>query len=242
MNDYQYEYDWDSKYCYPNSFTLINKLGIQNAQALNEAEREITAMRVSQIKENPCKGDFDLKHLQAIHRFLFHDIYLWAGQLRTVNISKGNQFCNCMYIESGSKPVFDKLKQEDRYLIGTPHNVIGEKLAYYLGEINVIHPFREGNGRTQRVFIESLARIAGYQVNFTNVSAHDMIEASADAFNCDYRRMTDIFQRITLPISSREQEEYIRFVMPKATLFLKIHEELSEHEQEPEGQEITLEQ
>lgn len=119
--------------------------------------------------------------------------------------------------------------------------MIGEKLAYYLGEINVIHPFREGNGRTQRVFIESLARIAGYQVNFTNVSAHDMIEASADAFNCDYRKMTDIFQRITSPISSREQEEYIRFVMPKGASFLKIHEELSEHEQEPEEQEITLE-
>ncbi|MDF1493952.1 Fic/DOC family protein [Caproiciproducens sp. CPB-2] len=230
MNDYQYEYDWDSKYCYPNSFTLINKLGIQDAKALNEAEREITAMRVSQIKENPCKGDFDLKHLQAIHRFLFHDVYSWAGQLRTVNISKGNQFCNCMYIESGSKLVFDKLKQEDRYLIGTPTDVIGEKLAYYLGEINVIHPFREGNGRTQRVFIESLARIAGYQVDFTNVSGREMIEASADAFNCDYRKMTDLFQRITSPISSIEQEEYIRLVMPKGASFLKIYHESSEYQ------------
>ena len=58
--EYQYEYDWDSKYCYPNSFILINKLGIQDSKALNEAEREITAMRVSQIKENPCRDNFDL--------------------------------------------------------------------------------------------------------------------------------------------------------------------------------------
>ena len=238
--EYQYEYDLDSKYCYPNSFTLINKLGIQDSKALNEAEREITAMRVSQVKESPCKGFFDLKHLRAIHRFLFRDVYSWAGQLRTVNIAKGNQFCNCMYIEAGSKPVFDKLKQ-DEYLIGTPSNVISEKLAYYLGEINVIHPFREGNGRTQRVFIESLARIAGYQVDFTNVSGREMIEASADAFNCDYRKMTDIFQRITSPISSMEQEEYIRLVMPKGGSFLMIYQELSENQQESEDQEITLE-
>ncbi|TQI68578.1 Fic family protein [Clostridium sp. KNHs216] len=242
MNDfYQYEYEWDNKYCYPNSFTLKNKLNITDQVILNEAERKFTALRLLDIRKEPVEGDFDLKHLQAIHRFLFHDVYSWAGQLRTVNISKGNQFCSCMYIESGSKPVFDKLKQEDRYLIGTAPNVIGEKLAYYLGEINVIHPFREGNGRTQRVFIESLARIAGYQVNFTNVSAHDMIEASADAFNCDYRKMTDIFRRITSPISSIEQEEYIRHVMPKGASSLNIYEELSEHEQEPEEQEITLE-
>ena len=58
--EHQYEYDWDSKYCYPNSFILINKLGIQDSKALNEAEREITAMRVSQIKENPCRDNFDL--------------------------------------------------------------------------------------------------------------------------------------------------------------------------------------
>lgn len=139
-NEYQYDYEWDSNYCYPNSFILINKLGIKNGKALNEAEREITTIRISQITENPIKGNFDLKHLQAIHRFIFRDIYSWAGQLRTVNIAKGNQFCNCIYIESGSKPTFDKLKKEN-YLIGTSQDDICEKLAYYLGEINVIHPF-----------------------------------------------------------------------------------------------------
>lgn len=241
MNDsYQYDYEWDSKYCYPNSFTLINKLNITNQAILNEAERKITAIRIFDAGKKPIKGFFDLKHLQAIHRLLFRDVYSWAGQLRTVNIAKGNQFCNCIYIEAGSKPIFDKLKQ-DRYLIGTPSNVIGEKLAYYLGEINVIHPFREGNGRVQRVFIESFARVAGYQVDFTNVSGREMIEASADAFNCDYRKMTDIFQRITSPISSMEQEEYIRLVMPKGGSFLKIYQELSENQQESEDQEITLE-
>ena len=176
-NEYQYDYEWDSKYCYPNSFILINKLGIKEKGQLNEAERKISALRIYDLKKLPVKGSFDLKHLQVIHRFIFRDIYPWAGQLRTVNIAKGNQFCNCMYIESGSQPTFDKLRNED-YLIGTAQDDICEKLAYYIGEINVIHPFREGNGRTQRVFIESLAQVAGYQVDFSNVSSREMIEAS----------------------------------------------------------------
>lgn len=242
MNDsYQYDYDWDSKYCYPNSFTLINKLNITNQAILNEAERKITAIRIFDAGKKPIKGFFDLKHLQAIHRFLFRDIYPWAGHLRTVNIAKGNQFCNCMYIEAGSKPIFDKLKQ-DEYLIGTPSNVISEKLAYYLGEINVIHPFREGNGRTQRVFIESLARIAGYQVDFTNVSGREMIEASAAAFDCDYRKMTDIFQRIASPISSMEQEEYISKVAPPGSILPDLyHDFLAEEPDLQEEQSMGLE-
>ena len=239
--EYQYEYDWDSKYCYPNSFILINKLGIQDSKALNEAEREITAMRVSQIKENPCKGNFDLKHLQAIHKFIFRDVYEWAGKIRTVNIAKGNQFCNCMYIESGSQPIFEKLKEE-KYLLGTPPEAICDKLAYYLGEINVIHPFREGNGRAQRVFIESLAHVAGYNVDFTSISSTDMIEASADAFQCEYGKMNDIFQRITTTISPEEQEKYILEVALPESILPDLYHKLSVEEPElREEQSIELE-
>lgn len=240
MNEYQYEYDWDSKYCYPNTFILINKLGIKDNKALNKAEREITAMRVSQIKENARKGCFDLKHLQEIHKFIFRDIYTWAGQLRTVNIAKGNQFCNCMYIESGSKPIFDKLREEN-YLIGTQPVDICEKLAYYLGEINVIHPFREGNGRAQRVFLESLAQVAGYHVDFTSVSGPEMIEASALAFDCDYRKMENIFESITTTISAEEQEKYIAKVTPSGSDFIDLFHFQTASEPEQEEPEISLE-
>ncbi len=236
-SDYQYDYEWDSKYCYPNSFTLINKLEIEDSKALNEAEREITTLRISQIREQPRKGDFDLNHLQKTHRYIFRDIYSWAGQLRTVNIAKGNQFCNCMYIESGSKPVFDQLKEEN-YLVGTPPDNICDKLAYYLGEINVVHPFREGNGRAQRAFIESLAQVAGYHVDFTNVSGPEMIEASAYAFDCNYSKMTDIFRGITTPISAVEQQDYIRRVAPRGSklinLFYNLIDEGIEPQEEPE--------
>ena len=241
--DYEYDYDWDSSYCYPNSSILINKLGIKDKQMLNVAEREITTMRVSQIMEQPCKGSFDLKHLQAIHKFLFRDVYPWAGKLRTVNIAKGNQFCNCIYIESGSKPTFDKLRKEDRFLIGSDPEQIPEKLAYYLGEINVIHPFREGNGRAQRVFIQYLAQVAGYHVDFSDVSATEMIEASVQAFNCDYRKMASMFQRITTPISPQDQAQFIRFLSVKSSPVQEAFEALedtSDELQEDEGPHLTL--
>jgi len=91
--EYNYEYEWDSRYCYPNCNVLINKLGITNADELRVAEREITALQLAVAQIEPIPGRFDLTHLQAIHRYLFSDIFEWAGEVRWVNISKGNFFC-----------------------------------------------------------------------------------------------------------------------------------------------------
>ena len=224
-SEYQYDYEWDSKYCYPHSFVLINKLGIENKDRLSEAERRITSIRIFEISQTPIRGDFDLNHLQKIHKFIFHDVYPWAGKLRTVNIAKGNQFCNCMYIEQGFVSIYEKLKNDCFLLTASPDTICG-KLAYYLGEINAIHPFREGNGRTQRVYIQFIAQVAGYSVNFADITAAEMIEASAQAFNCDYRKMTKLFQRITKPISLREQKQFIHSIAaengPVLALYKKI--------------------
>ena len=84
--------------------------------------------------------------MQDIHRHIFRDIYDWAGELRTVNISKENPFCNYIYVEVEAERIFSELRKEN-YLIGVPKLNICDKLAYYLGEINALHPFREGNGR-----------------------------------------------------------------------------------------------
>lgn len=142
--NHDYSYEWDIKYCYPNSFTLRNKFNITNSEELTIAEMEYTSLTIAEIKENPIKGDFNLKHLQDIHKHIFRDVYDWAGELRTVNISKGNPFCNCMYIEAEAERIFSELKKEN-YLIGISKLNICDKLAYYLGEINVLHPFREKN-------------------------------------------------------------------------------------------------
>ncbi|MBQ7801517.1 MAG: Fic family protein [Oscillospiraceae bacterium] len=208
LRDYSYDYEWDVEYCYPDSNVLINKLNIREAEALAVAEREITSIRLAVAKLNPIKGSFELKHLQKIHKTVFGDIYDWAGKLRHVNIAKGNQFCLAMNLETYAENLFRKLENE-HYLIGYEGSV-PHRLAYYMSEINVLHPFREGNGRTQRLFIEYLALVAGYRLDFSLVSAQEMIVASADSFACDYSSIDEMFDRIAAPISKEEQKEAIK--------------------------------
>ena len=89
---YYYEYEQDSYYCYPGTYVLKNKLNITDADELKSAEREITSLRTAQLMIEPMDGTLDFGYLKQIHKFLFGDIYEWAGKVRTVNISKGNQF------------------------------------------------------------------------------------------------------------------------------------------------------
>lgn len=143
---------------------------------------------------NRIKGKFDFPHLKKIHYFLFCDIYDWAGEIRTVNISKGNQFCRCDYIEEQMNNLLAKLKSEN-YLKNLDKENAAKRLAYYLSEINVIHPFREGNGRTQRLFIEHLSHSIGYQLNFMQITKEEMLEASVRSFALDYTLMEQIIYK-----------------------------------------------
>lgn len=197
MKKYSYDYEWDIEYCLPNSKVLINKLNIKDADALQDAEREITSVKLAYAKLHPIEGNFDLKHLQKIHKFLFEDIYSWAGELRSVNIAKGNQFCPALTLKAYATRIFTELQNENLLLncANVPH-----RLAYYLSEINVLHPFREGNGRTQRLFIEYLAAHAGFRVDFSDVTPEEMIIASAQSFACDYTMINEMFERITKPL------------------------------------------
>jgi len=113
QRNYKYQFKWDSKYCYPNSQVLINKLNIRDAILLAEREREITSIALQELLEFPIQGNFDVTHLQAINKAIFQDIYPWAGEFRTVNISKGSSFCSWQFIEHNAKTLFSELKQED---------------------------------------------------------------------------------------------------------------------------------
>ncbi len=186
---YYYEYEWDSEYCYPHSHVLKNKLNITTQSELDEAERAITSLKMAQASLVKIRGKFGIAHLKRMHKFLFEDIYPWAGQFRTVNISKGNQFCRADYIEPQLIALFDKLKREDHLKNCASIQEASKRLSYYLGEINVIHPFREGNGRTQRLFIETLADNAGYILDFSQISEDEMLEASALSYEKDYSLM-----------------------------------------------------
>jgi len=191
---YYYEYEQDSYYCYPGTYVLKNKLNITDADELKSAEREITSLRTAQLMIEPMDGTLDFGYLKQIHRFLFGDIYEWAGSVRSVNISKGNQFCRCELIEEQMSQIMGKLADEN-YLYGLDKEKLAERLAYYIGEINAIHPFREGNGRSQRMFIEVLALRNRYHLDFALISNEEMLEASMQTFNLKYELMTALLLR-----------------------------------------------
>lgn len=179
------------QYCYPNSRVLKNKLGIKNNNKLHDRERDLSSLRALELFEHPAAGCFDFEHLKTIHAYLFQDIYDWAGKVRTVDIAKGNLFCKCFAIESEAERIFNELKSE-KYLKDLAVNEFAKRLAYYLAEINVLHPFREGNGRTQREFIRQLAYENNYFLSYAGITPDEMIEASKAAFNLNYAPLEEL--------------------------------------------------
>ena len=189
-----YEYERDDYYCYPDNLVLKNKLNIDNEVELNRAEREITSLRMAKLDNEPLTGELNFDYVKRIHRYLFDGIYEWAGEIRKTDISKGNIFCQHELIDINAEVLFSELKSE-KYLIGLGKESIIKRLAYYLGDLNTIHPFREGNGRAQRMFIRELASRAGYLVNFDGISQEEMIKASDAAFHHEYGLMEDIIAK-----------------------------------------------
>jgi cell filamentation protein len=178
----------DDPYTNPVTGVLFNKLGLGTPAELEAAEREITHAALILLGESPVHPGYDLPHLCAIHRRIFGDIYDWAGQIRTVAIAKGSLFCLPQHIETSAAEIFRALRSEN-CLYDLDREAFVARLAYYLGEVNAIHPFREGNGRAQRAFFEQLAREAGYILAWQHLDAARNIEASAAIMRGDAEAM-----------------------------------------------------
>ena len=184
----------NSIYCYPGSDVLINKLNIKDNQLLSEAERKIVLTKSYELRKNSKIGNFDLDHFLKIHEFLFEDIYPFAGKFRNENIAKGYfSFAEWQYIEPEIKRLFDKLKAEN-YLQGRSREELVKGLAYYLSELNVLHPFREGNGRTIREFIRELAFFNGYILDLQNTTSEELLKASVDSI-ADTKELEETLNR-----------------------------------------------
>ena len=186
----------DDTYCYPGSNVLRNKMGITNSTRLATIEGTISVLKMAELDEFPLQATFDTHHLKEIHRHIFEDIYDWAGEFRTVEISKGIPFCFCANIQTQLDRLFDSLREE-RYLRGIDdRSLYVSRLAYYLGELNAIHPFREGNGRTQRKLLEQLVRESGHSISFESLDSERMNRASADSMVGDYSAMESLLSDI----------------------------------------------
>lgn len=207
-NKYKYTYEKTANYCYKDTEVLINKLNITNDEDLFNAERELVTLRIYELNEKALKGNFDFKYLKDIHKYLFQDIYRWAGEIRNCNIAKQDLFCLTEHIESFATDVFSKLKKE-KYFVDYDDEMTLDKLVELFADINALHPFREGNGRSQRVFIESLAKINGIYLDLTNVSKIDMIIASHESIHGDYGKLKNMFKNNSHILSEKEKLEYI---------------------------------
>lgn len=167
-----------SIYCYPGTDVLKNKADIREAGALERYERGMSSLRISQLREHPVVGSFDLKHLQNIHKYVFKDVYSFAGRLRIEGIAKDNfTFALPQYMQDQAKDLFRQLKAE-KNLSGLPAEKFAERAAHYMAEVNVLHPFREGNGRTQREFIRCLAHSNGYNLEWERTDPQQLLRAS----------------------------------------------------------------
>jgi len=165
-------------YLIPGGTCLANKLGITDPDDLREVEARIVSIRDVEIARDTLPGEYNLAHLQAFHHALFRDVYKWAGETRTVNIAKGkSMFCAWQYVQDQTSAVLGRLEQ-DTWLMGVPRDRFVELLAHYYGELNACHPFREGNGRTQRAFLRQLSAAAGWRLDWSALQQEGNIEAS----------------------------------------------------------------
>lgn len=204
----------DKTYCYPNTNTLVNKLNIRNEKELFNAEQNITFARLKFLQNNPLKGNFDFEHLKNIHKYIFQDIYEWAGEIRTVEIGKGNLFCTTPCINDFAKSVFDKYFPQCFDAKDNPEKFV-RVLAENYGDLNALHPFREGNGRAQREFARLVCLECGYDFNLSNFTHSQMLEASILSFNKgDNSKFVEIFSEAVKPVTEKSisQEAWLNIL------------------------------
>ncbi|KKO44840.1 cell filamentation protein Fic [Arsukibacterium ikkense] len=185
-------------YCYADSDVLINFLNIKDADKLAEAEAAFSAARYRNYQSAVTSlGQLTLAHLQQLHHYLFQDVYSWAGQLRTVDISKGTtRFCNCQRI----KPEADKLMLLIPALAQINNkDAMADAMADLYCELNMLHPFRDGNGRAQRFFFEEMAFLLDYEILWPPLLQQDWVKANVAGVNLDLGPLQHIFRQALVP-------------------------------------------
>ena len=193
--------DQQEGYTYPGSHVLKNKAELRDLAELQRFERGATAIRIQELRENPVKGNYDLVHLQAIHRQVFKDVYEWAGEVRTVDIAKGPAGDRTLFtfkedIPAKAAEVAATIK-EAGYLRGTDKAQFADKMAEVYAGLNEMHPFREGNGRATREFLGQLAKESGYHLDYSKVDKQVWNEAAKQSVRGDFAPMREVFYEIT---------------------------------------------
>ncbi len=175
-------------YQYPDSTVLKNIPDIRDAAALEQFEKRVTALRLDEVLDAVAHSPVTLRSWQSIHRILFQDVYAWAGEIRTVHLAKGRTvFAMPEHITSQAENIFAALAGDD---LSDP-----SRLAYYFGELNVLHPFREGNGRTQKLLFDEIVRRHKKAIAWHVMDVNVLLNALITAYqNQDYTPLTHLFE------------------------------------------------
>lgn len=182
-------------YVYPGTEVLCNVQGLRDRDELAALEASVTTLALAELGVTRLPGRYDLAHLQAFHRQVFADVYLWAGELRTVAISKpGVMFCLPQHLISYTGDVFGRLAR-DRWLREATREVFLDGLSALWADLNAAHPFREGNGRSTRAFLRQLAADAGWPLDWAGLNADANLHASVAAHQGDNDPMRALLDR-----------------------------------------------
>ena len=175
-----------------------NLLEAKTLEQLYKKEKILTHAKMIAIQSEPVVGLLDYEHLKAIHAYLFSDVYIWAGKDRyesdiSADFGKGTTlFTSYDKLPSVSKLLFDALKDEE-YFQGQDKDTFAKSAAVFMNGLNILHPFREGNGRVQRIFMEYVAKEAGYTLSFKDITAQEMLKASIIGAKGNIYLMEQIF-------------------------------------------------
>lgn len=178
---------------------LENKLGISDSKQLHKAEEDAFSDAAADIlTEDFSDTEFSFGFFKSLHGRLFGEVYPFAGQIRTVNITKENSsipFCMADFILPEADRIFEKLQSEN-YLKDKPIDQFADSIAELAMDLNALHPFREGNGRTIRLFLQLLAGNAGFLIDYDIVSHEDLIEVDKQAFLGNDKPIREMYRAI----------------------------------------------
>ena len=198
--------DPDDPYLLPNG-TLRNTLGLTSQADLQREENDITAARGAFLEARLPKPPFTFETLRSIHRELFQDIYSWAGEPRTVPLSKREFDDPASRIQSFARPdtivpradALFRTLDDQNFLAGRTRSRFSAGATYVLAELNAIHFAREGNGRSQRLLLTAIAEHAGHPIAFDIVTRERMVAISIAAHQGDTSGLRRMFDEILDP-------------------------------------------